>query len=455
VEASERDQLDLHDAGSRGGAGEAPSGSVRALDDRLVVESLTVADARAARVVRERAEAGHDPVRTVADAIEVGARVLDREGLEADVDFVRAEFERVAGSLHERWGEQARGVIETLQGELEAAFAPEGGKVAQAIDAQVDELAEQIARNFDGERATAVQHQVRELVSKAVEERMQSLLKHLSSEDGSNPLADFKASVNRTVVEAVRRLEEEEGATRKRLEGLHTEVTKLTEQTRAAEQLAEAEEAGTRKGRGFEERVHEGIEAIADARGDVAHHTGHEASEGGGKKGDSIVELGATSGAASGRIVFEAKNKRLSRQDAWRELNAALEQRGADFAVLVVAGLERVPAQRQVLHEYEGNKMVVAVDPEDPAGIELEVAYRLAVARVRMASDASLRLDAAGVRDAAEAARKTLEEAQRIRRALSGAQAGIGTARDGLDGMTAAMGAHLERIEALLAGSDG
>jgi hypothetical protein len=38
-----------------------------------------VDDALAAELVRARADAGEDPARLIADAIEIGARVLDRE----------------------------------------------------------------------------------------------------------------------------------------------------------------------------------------------------------------------------------------------------------------------------------------------------------------------------------------------------------------------------------------
>ncbi len=82
---------------------------MRALDDRLVIERLTVSDERAARVVRERVEGGQEAARTVADAIEIGARVLDREDAAAEVDYVRAEFERQAGELRERLTQVARG----------------------------------------------------------------------------------------------------------------------------------------------------------------------------------------------------------------------------------------------------------------------------------------------------------------------------------------------------------
>ena len=52
---------------------------VHALIGRLIVENLVVDDPVAAELVRAATEAGEDPVRVVADAIEIGARILERE----------------------------------------------------------------------------------------------------------------------------------------------------------------------------------------------------------------------------------------------------------------------------------------------------------------------------------------------------------------------------------------
>jgi hypothetical protein len=79
-----------------------------------------------------------------------------------------------------------------------------------------------------------------------------------------------------------------------------------------------------------------------------------------------VVEIGAADGQCLGRIVFEDKDDQLSRNAAWNELNSALAERHADFAILVVAGEESIPARREQLVEYEGNKLIVAVDPELP-----------------------------------------------------------------------------------------
>jgi len=422
MEASEKSQLPLGEMRGRS------EGVVRALDDRLVIERLTVTDKRAARVVRERAEAGQEAPRTVADAIEIGARVLDREDVAAEVDYVRAEFERHAAELRER--------------------------LTRSLEAGDEQLAERISHSFDGSRDGSVQKEIADFVRRALDEQRTALLKQFSAEDGANPLADFKGAIVRAFRDLGTRQQAGEEALRKRLEALTREVVELRKDDEAGVLVAEAEAAGTRKGVSFEERVHAAIERIAQSRGDCATHTGGERAEGGGRKGDTLVELGAAEGPASGRIVFEAKDKRLSKNEAWIELNEGMAARAAGYAVLVAAGEERLPAGREQLNEYEGNKLIVAVDREQPDGLALETAYRLAAARLKLAREGDLNVDAAAVRDAAAEAVSTLKQAQAIRSAMTGIKTSSDKARASLDAMVEAVRAKLERIESLIGEAD-
>jgi hypothetical protein len=129
-------------------------------------------------------------------------------------------------------------------------------------------------------------------------------------------------------------------------------------------------------------------------------------------------------------------------------------ERQADFAVLVVAGAENVPAGREQLAEYEGNKMIVAVDPDEPDELGLDLAYRYARLRLVLKREGELTLDAAGVRDAAEEARSALKSAQAIRLALTNADKSVSKAREGVDELVAAVDAQLERIESLVDAAD-
>jgi len=416
MEASERPQLPL-DA--------VTDGTVRVVGDRLVIENLSVNDECSARVVRERAAGGHGPADTVTKAVEIGARVLENEETTVNVDYVQAALERGVGKVSKELAEQA--------------------------DAAVEGLAEQITAAFGPERSDSVQAQIKDIIAAASHEQRHAISTMFSAEGGANPLADFKGAVVRALAASDAKRQSESEENRKVIAALQREVVELKEGREADHRVAEAEEAGTRKGFTFEERVHAAVERLASTRGDCASHTGGEAAEGGGKKGDTLVEIGAASGPPTGRIIFEAKDKKLSKNDAWKELNEGMGARAAGFGILVVAGDDRVPAGRETLTEYEGNKLIVALDREEPDSLALEVAYRLAAARLAMARDRELQVDAVSVRDAAQEAVTLLKHAQAIRSTLTGIKTSSDKARTNLDTLVEALKLKLEKIESLVA----
>ncbi|HEY8002278.1 MAG TPA: hypothetical protein VID76_10085 [Solirubrobacterales bacterium] len=416
MEASERPQLPLD---------QAADGTVRALGDRLVIEALTIEDERAARLVRDRAEAGHAPAQTVRDAVEIGARVLEREGTAAEVDYVRAEFERHAAELRERLG--------------------------KALESGDELLAQRITESFDGSRDGSVQKEIDALVKQALGEQREAIARLFSSEDGANPLTDFKAAVIRGFKALDERQHNEGEANRGRIEALQRELVELKERTDADSRVAEEAERGTAKGRTFEELVHATIEEIAQAQGDAAHHVGDASTESGGKKGDTVVEIGGAVGNPLASVVFEAKNKKLSKNDAWTELNGCMGERDAVFAVLVVAGDDKVPSGLEELTEYQGNKIIAVLDRDDPDPLALRLVYRYVRARIIASRTVELEVDVAGVRDAAEEAAARLKRANRVRKSLTSVTNSADAAREEFDEMVVDVERCLARIEALVA----
>lgn len=410
---------------------------MRAIGDRIVIEALTISDERAAKVVRERAEAGNGPAETVSKAIEIGARVIDSESTATNVDYVQRVVEERLGKLGDVLGE-------TLE---------EGSA----------EIARHIEENFDGDSNDSVQGHIKQLLAAGIELQRKELTSMLTAEDASNPLVAAQLRTTKAMLEAEDRHRKQLEALReshaKESRALQVRVADLTERFSAhlersagEELLAEAEEAGTRKGLGFEASVHAAIERIASTRGDCATHTGATGAEGGGKKGDTLVEIGAGSGPSTARIVFEVKDRRnLSKNEAWAQLNQGMAARAASFGVLVVAGEEQIPSGREPLHEYEGNKLIVAVDREEPDSLALAVAYRLAAARVSMARDRDLTVDASEVRAVTEEALSCLKQAQAIKSALTGIKTSSDKARTGLEEMIATLELKLQRIDGLVA----
>jgi len=411
---------------------------ITVLANRLIVDGLTVEDLAAVELVRARTEAGEDPARVVADAIEIGARVIDREQTGVNADFVRSEFERSARDLDREFVERARKVADRLDQKVDEVFGPEHGHVTRALE-----------RHFGDESSVAVQNRVKALLGEASVAMREDLRKQFSSDSESNPLAGFQRASLAVIKQSSDQQVDRLGKMTETIQALQIEVERLRADKVRTDEVAAEADRGTAKGRTFEAEVAEALDRIAVAQGDDCDAVG-DFKEATGKTGDVVVALEACRGPARGRVVFEAKTGRLTRRKALEELDRALEERNADYAVLVVPSEDRVPARLQTLREYNGDKLVVCFDPEDGSSLSLEVAYSLARARVLMARGEGDGVDAAALREAVERATGAMAEVQRVKQQLTGAKTSIDKAAEILQTMAAQVRGQLAQIESLL-----
>lgn len=411
---------------------------VRVVGDRLRIDGLVVDDECAVRLARDREEAGEDPAKLVCDAVEIGARVLDRERTGANAEFVKHEFEKAARELDAAFVQRAKAVADRLDTKVDEVFGADNGHVTKAL-----------ARHFGDESSSAVQHRVKALVAEVMTASRQDLLRLFSSADDANPLADFKAMARHSMRDAAERQEKGLKLMAEQLEALNRQVLELKAEKEKLEDVAAEAERGTAKGRTYEEAVAEAVDVLALPLGDAATAVGDQ-KESTGKTGDVVVGIGACHGPVQGRIVFEAKNSKLTRPKAFEELDRAKAERNADYAVLVVPSDDKVPAKMHALREYNGDKLIVTYDPDD-GPLALQVAYSLARARVLMARGDAEGIDGAAVADTVERAVGALEEVRRIRQQLTGAKTQIDKASDIVGTMSDRVRAHLEEIAALVA----
>jgi hypothetical protein len=416
---------------------------VRVIGDRLVVDGLVVADECAVRLVREREEAGEDAARAVADAIEIGARVLDREATGANAEFVRNEFEKVSGEVEKAFTERAREVADSLGKKVDETFAPESGHLTKALE-----------RHFSDGSSSAVQNRVKEVVVEVMAKSREDLLRQFSSADGQNPLADFKQGTLAVLKQADQRQNETMLALHGKLGELQREIQALRDEREKLVEVAAEREKGTAKGRDFEELVAEALDQIAIGQDDDCDAVGDQPGASG-KTGDVVIHLDACKGPARGRIVWEAKDRRLSKPAALAELDKAMAQRDADFAVLVVPTEEELPARMRPLREYNGDKLIVVWDPESDTRLPLELAYSLARARVLMVRSESDGIDGAAVRDTVERALAAMDDVRRVKNSLTGAKTNIDRAAGVLDMMSDRVRDHLKAIDELVLAASG
>jgi hypothetical protein len=411
---------------------------VTTLLGRVVIDHLVVDDPVAAELVRDRMDAGEDASRVVSDALEIGARVISREQAEVNAEFVRTEFEKVSREVESAFADKARVVAEFFGTKVDEVFGPENGH-----------LQKELQRHFGDGSSTAVQHQLRQVMTEVSARMREDLLRQFSSADGSNPLADFKAAHLRAARAAAEAQERQLTAINEQMVALKLEVQKLQAEREKLSEVAAEHERSTAKGRPYEEAVYDALDAIAGAQGDDCEAVGDLPGVGG-RKGDVLVGIEGCSGPPRARIVFEAKHSRVPRKQALAELDEAIAQRDAAYGVWVVPSEDRLPARTQELREAGGDKLFVVYDPED-SPVALELAYRLARARALMARGDADGLDASALRAEVERALGTMEEVRRIKQQLTHAANGIEAAREIVDSLDRRVRGHLAQIDALLA----
>ena len=174
-------------AGPRPRGSRPPTRRVSVDGDEVLIERLAVEDRTLVELIEHREGRDIAAAETVADALEIGARVLDREATGAEVDAIRRELERASAEAEHSFAERARRIGEDLEKQFERFVGEDGGAMSKVLEAHGDELAELIARHFGGDRNTAVQHQVKEIVAKSLTDSRQDLLRQFSARGRPQP----------------------------------------------------------------------------------------------------------------------------------------------------------------------------------------------------------------------------------------------------------------------------
>lgn len=148
-----------------------------------------------------------------------------------------------------------------------------------------------------------------------------------------------------------------------------------------------AAKKGTQKGKEFEERCIPYICSVAEPYSDTVESTGDSAGDlSTSKKGDFVVTIDGT----EKRFILEMKHytSPLALTKIRQQLDEAMENRRADYGVLVSRNRDVLPKEVGWFNEYDKNKLVCAVsdtDDDDENMWVLATAYRWA--RFRIMSD--------------------------------------------------------------------
>lgn len=398
--------------------------SVTVHGDRIIVDSLEMADASLAQFVAQTSAEERGGL--VERALRIGLLAMCNAGVNANVDLVRSEFERMVERLE---GNQAR-AAEALDATLRANFADGEGKLPRTLESFLGDsgrLNRLVGDLFDPHRRESAMGRLNDLLSRYFDGDGSQLARLLDPTREGSPLHQFRNEMT--------------GEFR----SLSERLTALEESRRGR---AEERERSAAKGTDFEDALEAELARLAHGAGDLLERTATDAGDAlRSKKGDFVLTIDpARTRGASLRVVVEAKNRSVPRQRFMEELAEARANRGAAVALAVftpaAAPVGIAPLQ------LVGTDVWCVHDPEAEDTLALETAVRLARAlAITSLRDASVAIDVAAVQDALS---DVIGEVQRVQ-GMKAKLASIGTATrdlsDALDLLRAGVLRGVTRVE--------
>ncbi len=312
-----REATATHRRGTRDG-----DGVVRALDDRLVIERLTVTDERAARVVRERAEGGQEaagPWSTRSRSAPGCSTARMRRRRSTTCGGVRAPRGRAARSSFGAVPWRGRRDRATVR-----ACLLRGGRARAHVRRIREGLAERIAQHFEADRDGRPAAD-RGAGLQPLEERLQALLRHFCRETAPtrSPTSRGRSSSRSRVHSSP--------PTRRRIAAARSATSEVVTE-RAHGREADARSGSPRPRRRAPARAapsRSGSTARSSESppaGATAHHTGDEQAEGGDEEGRHAGRVRRRRGAGrrpdrlrgQGQAALQERGVGRAQRGRWR-----------------------------------------------------------------------------------------------------------------------------------------
>jgi hypothetical protein len=332
-----------------------------------------------------------------ANALRIGLQAIANAGSSANVDAVRAEFERMVEHLN---ATNAR-AAEALEASLRANFN-EDGRLPRTLEAFLGDsgrLQRLTADLFDPNRRDSAIGKLNELMGRYFDGDGSRLAQLLDPTREASPLYQFRNEVSGEFRSLGERITAIEAASRAR---------------------SEERARGTAKGVEFEDALAERLAELAHGTGDFLERTGTDTGESlRSKKGDFVLTIdpSRTHGREL-RVVIEAKDRSLSRRILAEELTAARTNRGAAIALAVFTP-DHAPAGVAPF-ALVGSDVYGVYDAETDDGVGLEAAFRVArVMALLTLRDTAGHVDVAAVTEALQDVQFAVDNVRKMKSRLT------------------------------------
>jgi hypothetical protein len=232
------------------------------------------------------------------------------------------------------------------------------------------------------------------------------------------------------------------------LEDVNSELGNLRDAINELRGIESERRKGTQKGGDFEDMLQIVVQETLTGPMDDLEPTGSKTGgKGDSKKGDFVITT-----QQGERIAIEAKNREstLSKRNIGKYLEETLQNREADYAIMVMRNAGAVPTTKMGwFHEFDQQRLCVVLSEGPDAEIEwrfLRFAYNWARARVAHANADAEDVDGELIYQELEELEDRIDEFESIRNTARTIQDKAKDIEDDLNGMERAIMRRLHRV---------
>lgn len=352
-------------------------------------------------------------------ALKVGAATLQLAETSKDLEYVKREFESMQESFE--------GEIDDVQTELQEKFGDDG-RVSHILESHFGD---------DG-----------------------TLRSHIEDAFGEDGI--FSERLDEELGEDGERIQraldpDREGTPTYRLkQALRDEINELRDKLTEEEAEAEVRQRTTLKGEDFEENVRELLDDLVYQTPHSYEYTGETEGELTGRDvGDFVITLGDT----DQRIVVEAKSEQdYTVPTIKEEMEAAIENRAADYGIFVSECASYLPKKVGFLDEFDREFLAVSVSQNEDDEVDprlFRIGYNWAKMRAAQAAvDAGNEVDPVVVHSKVEEITATIERFQNVKKKCTNIKSSANGIESDLDEIADDVNQHLNDVRAELSKAD-
>lgn len=302
-----------------------------------------------------------DKLASLVNIIELGVKTMNSLKNSIERDFTQKTFQSIAVEMKKNLSDS----IENIGDEFEKYFNEDGElikELSENKEKMIEELNSELEKFIDPNNRDSATSKLTEILETEEGKVLEAFEKALNPDNKESQIHKLKENLEKKFTNEIKLLTDD--------------IEKILQELKIDKVTAEIKEKSTGKGATHEDSVQQALTEIAI--GDVVERTGEIVGLiTKSKVGDHVIELNTGSKSSDLKIVFESKsaNTYNSSSAITKELDKAMENRGADFGIFVFDSYERFDKISSLPFHILSENMALTVLNEETGDLPLKISY--------------------------------------------------------------------------------